>query len=99
SQALGKPVIGADIGGIPELVEHGHTGWIFPSRDTGALAAALREVAGTPDTRLAEIGRAARQHVEAHFSRDRYVAAMQALYASLGVRNPSAHLEAAGHAH
>lgn len=98
SQALGKPVIGADIGGIPELVEHGHTGWIFPSRDTEALAAALREVAGTPDERIAGMGRDARRHVETHFSRDRYVAAMQALYASLGVRNPSAQLEAAGHA-
>ena len=99
SQALGKAVIGADIGGIPELVEHGATGWIFPSRDTGALAAVLREVAATPDARLAEMGRAARSHVQAHFNRDRYVAAMQALYASLGVRMAADRIQAASHAH
>jgi glycosyltransferase involved in cell wall biosynthesis len=35
--ALGTPVIGADIGGIPELVLHGKTGWLFKPGDSDDL--------------------------------------------------------------
>ena len=31
SISLGTPVLGADIGGIPELIESGRTGWVFTS--------------------------------------------------------------------
>ena len=34
----GTPVLGADIGGIPELVRDGETGYVFPPGDAGALA-------------------------------------------------------------
>jgi glycosyltransferase involved in cell wall biosynthesis len=36
--ALKKVVIGSDVGGIPELVINGHTGLLFPARDSSALA-------------------------------------------------------------
>lgn len=38
SLALQAPVIGADIGGIPELVDHEKDGYIYPSGDSRALA-------------------------------------------------------------
>jgi len=41
SQQLGTPVLGADIGGIPELIEKEKTGWLFPSGDKDALKAAI----------------------------------------------------------
>lgn len=36
-----KPVVATTVGGLPELVEHGHTGLLVPPRDEGALADAL----------------------------------------------------------
>lgn len=42
--ALGKPVIGSEVGGIPELVEDGVTGLIVPKEDPPALAEAIRRM-------------------------------------------------------
>ena len=41
SQQLGTPVLGADIGGIPELIDPEKTGWLFPSGDKESLKATL----------------------------------------------------------
>lgn len=88
AMALGKPVIGARIGGIPELVEPDETGWLFDSGSTEQLAERLRAVWGTPDARLAAMGARARERVLREFSRQRYTDSMLALYAGLGVRLP-----------
>lgn len=42
SIALGTPVIGADIGGIPELIDNGKTGMLFQSKSIEGLEAAVR---------------------------------------------------------
>ena len=42
SMAAGRPVAGADIGGIPELIADGVDGVLFPPRDPDALLAALK---------------------------------------------------------
>lgn len=86
SMALAKPVIGARIGGIPELIVEGETGWTFESGSVAQLAERLRSVAGLGTAALEGIGRAARAHVEREFHRQRYADAMLDLYASLGVR-------------
>jgi glycosyltransferase involved in cell wall biosynthesis len=39
--SAGRPVIGADAGGIPYLVEHNRTGLIYPAGDAPALASAI----------------------------------------------------------
>jgi glycosyltransferase involved in cell wall biosynthesis len=85
SLAMGKPVLGARIGGIPEMVREGETGWLFESGDVGQLADLMRSVAAAPDAQIERMGRLARADVEARYSRARYVDAMRALYASLGV--------------
>ena len=90
AMALGQPVVGARIGGIPEVIDDGETGWLFDSGDVDALAKRLAVVKALPDARLAAMGRAARALVEARFSRARYLQAMLALYARLGVRLPVA---------
>ncbi len=41
SYAFKKPVIVTDVGSIPEVVEHGKTGFIVPSKDVNALAEAI----------------------------------------------------------
>lgn len=43
--ALGRPVIGANRGGIPELVVHGERGLVFEPDDVPSLASAIRNLA------------------------------------------------------
>lgn len=81
--ALGKPVIGSDIGGIPEMVRHGENGWLFPAMDQAALASTLRKVADMPDQALAKAGQCSRRHVIDHFSQARYAGSIMKLYESL----------------
>ncbi|MEM4255263.1 MAG: glycosyltransferase family 4 protein [Candidatus Norongarragalinales archaeon] len=38
AMATGKPVVGTDIGGIPEIIEHGKNGFLVQPRDARALA-------------------------------------------------------------
>lgn len=44
SQMYGTPVLGADIGGIPELIESGKTGELFESGDAVALAGLIQKL-------------------------------------------------------
>ncbi|MFT4976705.1 MAG: glycosyltransferase involved in cell wall biosynthesis [Myxococcota bacterium] len=48
ARAAGCPVVAPRIGGIPELVEHGVDGLLYPPGDVDALAAALRQIVATP---------------------------------------------------
>jgi glycosyltransferase involved in cell wall biosynthesis len=81
--ALGKPVIGARIGGIPEQIREGRTGFIVPSGDPDALAHVLRQVRDLPDSRIEELGREARRWVEQDFSASIYRQRMADLYREL----------------
>jgi glycosyltransferase involved in cell wall biosynthesis len=56
----GRPVVGTNVGGIPEIVEDGRTGRLVPIRRPDALAKALLEVAEHPDRAAgwAALGRA-----------------------------------------
>jgi glycosyltransferase involved in cell wall biosynthesis len=42
SFAVGTPIIATEIGGLPEMIEHGHNGLTFPSGDSTALAERVR---------------------------------------------------------
>jgi glycosyltransferase involved in cell wall biosynthesis len=44
AMASGKPVIASEIGGIPDLVNHGETGLLVPPGDVGALRDALQDL-------------------------------------------------------
>lgn len=62
SMMLGRPVVISRIGGIPEYVEDGQTGWLFPPTDAAALAAKLGAVlAGQVD--VAGVTQAARRKI------------------------------------
>ena len=51
--AMGKPVIGSRIGGVPETVQDRVTGLLVPPGDEDTLAQAIVELARDPDQRLA----------------------------------------------
>jgi glycosyltransferase involved in cell wall biosynthesis len=64
---LRRPVLTTTVAGIPELVQHGVSGWLVPPGSIDALTTALREVLDAPPERLAELGAAgARRVAERH---------------------------------
>jgi glycosyltransferase involved in cell wall biosynthesis len=44
ANAAGVPAVGADAAGIPEVIEHGVTGWLVPPKDATAMAAAVEHL-------------------------------------------------------
>ncbi len=65
AQSAGLPVVAFAVGAVPELVQHGVTGWLAPRGDVAALAAlvlaALRDPAATE-----RAGRAGRERLRAY---------------------------------
>jgi len=86
--ALGKPLVVARIGGLPELVVDGESGWTFESGSVADLAATLRRVAELSDTEVATAGMAARRRIEDEFSPERYLERIRGVYGRLGVGWP-----------
>jgi glycosyltransferase involved in cell wall biosynthesis len=65
--AFGKPVVSTAVGGIPEALEHGQTGYLVPPRDSRRLAEAI--VALLQDSELrGEMGRKALEKAERELS-------------------------------
>jgi glycogen(starch) synthase len=51
--ASGLPVIGSDVGGIPELIEHGVNGFLVTPGNPQTLAHAIQYLADDPELRMA----------------------------------------------
>jgi N-acetyl-alpha-D-glucosaminyl L-malate synthase BshA len=62
AMACGVPVVASRVGGIPEVVEHGVTGWLAPVGDVQAMAAHVCVLLGDEALRK-RFSVAARQHV------------------------------------
>jgi glycosyltransferase involved in cell wall biosynthesis len=79
AMALDKPIVAAAVGGIPEMLEDGVSGLLFPSGDAGALAKALVELLERP-ARRAQVGAAAGARLASRFSLAGFAAAMFAAF-------------------
>jgi glycosyltransferase involved in cell wall biosynthesis len=80
AMALGKPVVATHVGGVPEVVEHGRSGRLVSRDDPAALAMAIAAVLDAPDA--AAMGARGRARVEAAFTLDAMVRALEDLYAA-----------------
>ena len=80
--AAGTPVIGADIGGIPELIT-AERGCTFEAFSVTGLSEAMSEFASLPEGELLKMGEAAREYVEAKHSRQGYFESCNNLYESI----------------
>ncbi|ODS94024.1 MAG: colanic acid biosynthesis glycosyltransferase WcaL [Comamonas sp. SCN 65-56] len=63
AMALRRPVLSTYVAGIPELVQPGRTGWLFPAGDVDALADAMQACLAAPPDELQAMGDAARERV------------------------------------
>lgn len=82
SMAAGVPVVATRVGGNPEVVTDGKTGFLVPPRDVGALVEATMSIVNDPDLRRC-MGAEARRQAIARFSLDRMVRETQDLYLRL----------------
>jgi glycosyltransferase involved in cell wall biosynthesis len=67
AMAAGLPVIASSVGGVPELIEDGKSGWLAPPRDVEALTSRLHLLLGNPELRQS-VGAAAYCRVRDQFS-------------------------------
>ena len=82
AMASGLPVIATRVGGNPELVIDGATGFLIPTGDVSALRRALATYVGDPAL-LLKHGLAGREVVERKFNLDRMVSDYDQLYTKL----------------
>lgn len=80
AMACGRLVIASRIADNAMLLEHGRTGFLFPSNDSDALAETLLRVRGMDDTECAAIEAAARASMTSRFTRERLAAATMDIY-------------------
>ncbi len=78
--AHGCPVIATDVGDVRQLLQDGRGGWLVRSEDARALARAISDLAGTPDKRLADMGRDASRFVLENYSAARLADRTVAVY-------------------
>jgi glycosyltransferase involved in cell wall biosynthesis len=72
AMAAHSPVIGSDVGGIPDMVENGVTGFLVPPGDEAALAVQLCWMLEHPD-KTREMGSYAHAFAERFFSTEAYI--------------------------
>lgn len=77
--ACGLPVIASRLGAMAELIEDGVTGLLFEAGNAEALAQQLRWASQHPEE-LAAMGRRARAHHEAHYTAERNLQQLLAIY-------------------
>jgi glycosyltransferase involved in cell wall biosynthesis len=82
AMAAGLPVIASAVGGAPELIVDGESGWLVPPRDVEALTLRLRQVLNEPELRL-RARSAACTRVRDHFNSKQMAANFARLYDEL----------------
>jgi glycosyltransferase involved in cell wall biosynthesis len=88
AMAVGRPVVAAPVGAVPEIVVDGETGWVVEPV-AGAVATCLETALRDPE-RARRMGDAGRRRVEAEFTPSHRAARVEAIYGQiLGKEAPS----------
>lgn len=74
-----RPVVASAVGGIPDIVDPGRTGWLVPPGEPQALAETILRLAANP-AEARRVGEAGRRRVEERFSWGRIVEDLLACY-------------------
>jgi glycosyltransferase involved in cell wall biosynthesis len=82
AMACGTPVIGFDIGGIPDMVKHGITGILTEPENVAGLREGILELLRHPDKRAA-MAAACRQSVLEEYTLETQARRYQQLYTTI----------------
>lgn len=82
AMAAGKCVVATEVGGVPEIIQDGKTGFLVKPKCSDSLARSIIKIIGAPDIAI-EIGGAARNRVEEVFDIKKVVESYQDVYESL----------------
>jgi glycosyltransferase involved in cell wall biosynthesis len=81
---LGRPVISTFVAGIPELVEHGQSGWLVPASSVESLCCVIQEALDAPVETLEAMGQAGAQQVARRHNASTEAAKLAALFGDGG---------------
>lgn len=81
--AASVPVVATRVGGVPELVIEGKSGFMVPPKAPDALADAMLRLMSLPSHARRQMGQFGRSHVEARYGLERVVDQWEALYKEL----------------
>jgi colanic acid/amylovoran biosynthesis glycosyltransferase len=84
AMATGLPVVTTRHSGIPELVEHGVSGWLAEEGEVDGLVDGLVRLANEPEL-VRRLGHAARCKIAAEYDVERLNGRLEALFAALAV--------------
>lgn len=76
AMAVGTPVVATRMGGLPEVVEEGVTGYLIPADDAEALRQAVQRIRASGDAMRS----AARAAYESRYTEKAHLEAIQAIY-------------------
>lgn len=85
AQIVGVPVIATNVGGVPEMIEHGRTGVLVPPGSVNALTAAILETLRDPEAALTRT-RAARADAVREYDPKTQVMKLAEVYRSMLVK-------------
>jgi len=95
AMAAALPVVAIDVGGIPEMVAEGETGFLVPARDTAAFGERLARLASDPAMR-GGMGLAGRARARAEFGRGPTVERIEQVLAEAAALRPGWSAELSG---
>ena len=82
AMASGLPVVATAVGGLPDVIEQGRTGFLVPKQNPAAFAEAMETLLTDADRRAA-FGEAGRKRVEANYSISAMVSSHEEIFCRL----------------
>ncbi|MFC7047196.1 glycosyltransferase family 4 protein [Halobacteriaceae archaeon GCM10025711] len=82
SMHLGVPLVAYDVGGVPEVIEDGETGYVVPKGDFESFVAATQNLVENEDLRV-QFSQRARELAVKNYSADRMISEYEAVYDDL----------------
>lgn len=80
AMAAGKPVIVSDLGGLPEIVSDGETGYICQAFNENDLAFCIRKMEKLDEAAYAAMSKSARENAQKEFAADKYLSNLMGEY-------------------
>jgi colanic acid/amylovoran biosynthesis glycosyltransferase len=83
--AMGRPVLGTYIAGVPELVENGVNGWLVPAGNVETTCEAILRLLRTPVDELSRMGRAGAERVRQRHDASKEAIELKRLFGAASV--------------